>query len=276
MDQTFPLRPQQRRQRSLYLIETRAKNQYNCSACGQTIVRGMLHFRHDPFPYSRAYRGHKTSHWCKDCILAAAPYPKESITGRLRVPALAVVPQDGVVNRPELEPLRVELIGVGRILAEQLTKDARLLHSLTPEQFETFICDRIFAMGFEPQRTGAINKKDGGIDVLFWSRTKVPIPILGAAQIKHHRDPRQNEGVSTVRDFSGAILGHPFNAALLVTNTTFSPDAEWFARERAKLVRLRGFDDIRRWIYGRFTDEAEWREIPSTIELCPGVVVRIR
>jgi hypothetical protein len=264
------------RQRTLYLIETRAKHQYNCSACQQIIARGTLHFRHDPHPYSRVYRGHKTSYWCKDCILAATSNPKDSITGRLRVPALAVVSHNGITGGQELEPFRVELIGVGRILAEQIAKDIHLLHSLTPEQFETLICDRIFAMGFEPKRTGALNRKDGGIDLLFWPRARVPIPFLGAAQIKHHRNPDQKEGVSTVRDFSGAILGHPFNAGLIVTNTTFSPDAEWFARERAKLIRLRGFDDIRRWVYGNFCDEAEWREIPPTIELCPGVVIRIR
>jgi len=60
---------------------------------------------------------------------------------------------------------------------------------------------------------------------------------------------------------AGAILGHPFNAGFVVTNTTFSPDAEWYAREHAKLIRLRGFDDIRRWVCGNFTDEAEWREV---------------
>jgi hypothetical protein len=275
MQNTSPL-PAQRhgRRRTLYLLETRARNQYNCSACHQPIHRGTLHFRHDPHPYSRMYRGHKTSHWCRDCILAAALHPKDSITRRLRVPAVAVVAHPDADS--ELEPLRVELVGVGRILSEQIAKDIHLVHSLTPDQFEALICDRIFAMGFEPKRTGPINRKDGGIDLLFWPREKVPIPFLAAAQLKHHRNPEQSEGVSTVRDFSGAILGRPFSAGLLVTNTTFTPDAEWFAREHAKLVRLRGFDDIRRWIFGRFTDEAEWREIPSSIELCPGVVIRIR
>jgi len=223
------------------------------------------------------YRGQKTSHWCCDCILASAPGPKDGITGRLRVPALAVISHvspEG--NHPFLEPLRVELIGIGRLLSEQLSTDLHLIHSLTPEQFEEFICDRFFAMGFEPMRIGHTNRKDGGIDVVFWPRQKVPFPFLGAAQLKHHRDPCRKEGASTVRDFAGAILGHPFNAGLVVTNTTFSPDAEWYTREHAKLIRLRGFHDIRRWVCGNFTDEAEWREIPSSIELCPGVVVRIR
>lgn len=76
--------------------------------------------------------------------------------------------------------------------------------------------------------------------------------------------------------FAGVISAHPFNAGVIVTNTSFSPDAEWFAREHARLIRLRDFNDICRWIGGTFADEAEWREIPHSLELCPGIVVKIR
>jgi hypothetical protein len=69
---------------------------------------------------------------------------------------------------------------------------------------------------------------------------------------------------------------HGFNAGLLVTNTAFTPDAEWFAREHARLLRLRGFSDIGRWLELDFSDDAEWREIPREIEVCPGVVIPIR
>ena len=79
-----------------------------------------------------------------------------------------------------------------------------------------------------------------------------------------------------MRDFAGAIAGHPFSSGLLVTNTGFTPDAEWFAREKARLVRLRGFNDIIRWLRNDISSEEEWREIPEEIELCPGVVIKIR
>jgi hypothetical protein len=131
-------------------------------------------------------------------------------------------------------------------------------------------------MGFEPKRTGAINRKDGGIDILFWPRQPIAFPFLCAAQVKHHRNPNDNVGSPTVREFAGAIGGQSINAGLLVTNTSFSPDAKWFARERAKLIRLRGFADIQRWLLKNFSDEAEWHDIPSEIEVCPGVVVKIR
>jgi hypothetical protein len=139
------------------------------------------------------------------------------------------------------------------------------------------MCDRLDAMGFEPKKVGETFRKDGGIDVIFWPKQRVPFPMLGAMQVKHHRSEQKTEGPNSVRDFSGVIDGHRiFNVGILVTNTTFSADAQWFAKEKAKLLRLREFSDIARWLSGNFTDDVEWREFPDAIEVCPGVVVPIR
>lgn len=173
-------------------------------------------------------------------------------------------------------PLDIEIIGIGRTLSEQLIKEPSLIHQLSPEQFEEFICERLFAMGFEPRQVGSTNRKDGGVDVVFWPRLNCAFPFLGAAQIKHHCNPNIKEGPASVREFAGVLAGHSFNAGLVVTNTTFSPDAEWFAREHANLLKLRGLSDIRRWLLNNFNDESEWREIPSSIELCPNVIIKIR
>jgi hypothetical protein len=172
--------------------------------------------------------------------------------------------------------LHVELVGIGRRLSEQLAAKPDLMQHLRPGEFEEFVCDRLVSLGLEPQRVGSVNHKDGGIDIIFWPRSPTSFPFLGAAQVKHHRDPDARVGSSSVRDFAGAIAGHPFSSGLLVTNTGFTPDAEWFAREKARLVRLRGFNDIIRWLRNDISSEEEWREIPEEIELCPGVVIKIR
>jgi hypothetical protein len=119
-------------------------------------------------------------------------------------------------------------------------------------------------------------RKDGGLDILFWPRLAGAFPFLGAAQVKYHRNALAKVGAGAVRDFAGALACQAFGAALLVTNTGFSPDAEWFERERAKLLRLRGLEDIRRWIENNFSANEECREIPSSIELCPGTIVKVR
>jgi len=158
---------------TLYLIETRARNDYTCSACRRRISRGTLYFRHDPFPAARMFRGQLTTHWCRECILASAPGPKELVTGRIRVPAVRVMNRSSSSVEKQLSllaPLQVQLVGIGPILSEQLAKEPSLLHRISPEEFEEFICDRLFAMGFEPRRVGATNRKDGGVDVVFWPR----------------------------------------------------------------------------------------------------------
>lgn len=262
---------------TLWLLETRAKNDYKCPACGGQIAKGSVHFRHDPHPFARTRRGQKITHWCRECIVASSPGSKDTITRRIRVPAFRVLSRSlECQNSDCVEILRVELISVGALLSTKLSIDPALVHQLTPDQFEEFVCDRLSAMGLEPKRVGATNRKDGGIDVVFWPRDKHVFPFLGAAQIKHHRDSSRKEGPASVREFQGVMAAHPINAGLIVTNTRFSPDAAWFAREHARLVRLRDFSDIRRWLLNDFTDEAEWREVPRTLELCPGVAVKIR
>lgn len=194
-----------------------------------------------------------------------------TVTGaKLFLEDLAIGPSSSLV------PLQVELIGVGATLSKLIINDPSLITKITPAQYEELICDRLYAMGFEPRQVGNTNRKDGGVDIVFWPRTHTAFPFLGAAQIKHHRDPAQKEGPATIREFAGVMAGHPFHAGLIVTNTTFSPDAMWFAREHASLLKLRDVGDVRRWLLNNFSDEQEWREIPASIELCPGVIVRIR
>ena len=171
--------------------------------------------------------------------------------------------------------VQVELIPFGEVLAAKLRDDPNVIHNLNPEEFEQFICERLFAMGFEPQRVGSYNQRDGGIDVLFWPRVWRNFPFLGAAQVKHRRLSR-SVGPPAVREFAAVIANHPINAGLIVTNTSFTPDARWFAQERAKLLRLREFEDIKRWIADDFTSDQEWREIPKSIELAPGLIVKLK
>lgn len=60
---------------------------------------------------------------------------------------------------------------------------------------------------------------------------------------------------------------------MVVTNTTFTPDARDFAARSPSLLRLRDFHDLMRWVGDNFTDEAEWRELPKRIQLCDGVSI---
>jgi hypothetical protein len=259
----------------LRLTKARARGLYFCSACKQHIPINSVYFRHDP----HVYYGHEDlgQHWCYKCIVVAEPRAADPQSNtKLWIPAVQVSNRSSGPKQQRLQPVQLEIIGVGKLLAEQILKNPDILNEITPDQLEEFVCDRLYDMGLEPKRIGPINSRDGGVDIVFWPRSAPAFPFLGAAQVKHHREQRRKVGVGEVRDFAGVLAGHPFNAGILVTNTSFSPDAEWFARERAKLMRLRDLSDIRRWAASNYFADAEWREIPSSIELSRGVYVQIR
>ena len=94
-----------------------------------------------------------------------------------------------------------------------------------------------------------------------------------AIQAKHHRSPEYKTGPGPVRELLGVLQNLPFNAAVLVTNTTFTPDAKWVSQQKSHLMRLRDIHDIRRWLENNFLDEYDWRNFPDQIMVCPGVVI---
>lgn len=255
---------------TLYLSRVRARGTYLCKVCGDPIPRRRVYWRHDPHPRARA-RGERTAHYCLACI----PDRDSHIPGKLRKwgPAAAFIRQE---RAPRLvEPVAIQLYSAGPALTSALRADPSVLHELSPGQFEELVCDRLYAMGLEPRRVGGVNQRDGGIDVLFWPRQPGAFPFLGAAQVKHRRKPRRREGPGVVREFAGALTLHPIQVGILITNTSFTPSAEWFARQQTTPLRLRGFQDVRRWLSDSFDSDEEWREIPSSIEVCPGVEIEI-
>jgi len=143
---------------------------------------------------------------------------------------------------------------------------------MSPDAFELLICDRLSKFGYDFARVGRVNQRDGGIDMIAWQREAL-VPILLAVQAKHTADPNKHIGPSPVRDLAGTVQQHGLNAGLLVTNTTFTPDAKWFAQKQPLIVRLRDMRDLQQWLLGEFSAEDAWREIPIEIEVCPGMRV---
>lgn len=160
------------------------------------------------------------------------------------------------------------------LFRELVTKPEELFH-ISPEIFEQLICERLDKMGFGLERVG-INalRKDGGIDIVAWP-LKSPFPFLMAVQAKHRRSPKNKTGPDEVRDLFGVVQNFNFNVGVLVTNTTFTPDARWFARQRSNLLRLRDITDIQLWLQGQYLDNLELRDTPSELEVCPGVTIKI-
>lgn len=256
-----------------YLRFSRARYPYVCASCAEPISRGQQYFRDEPHPYARmrftpGREAAITRHHCLVCVLGSER--AASLTASAQLPLGFELTRNGFLKFPP----RVELVELTPRIIRLLADDPEYLFRLSPPSFEDLICNRLDAMGFDVQRVGHTYRKDGGVDIFAWQRTS-PLPCLMAVQVKHVRDNSTRIGPSIVRDFSGAVRTHGFNAGLLVTNTTFTPDAAWFAAQQPLLLRLRDMADLQRWLREEYLQEQDWRELPRTIELCPGVVISL-
>jgi restriction endonuclease len=252
---------------------SRAKYDYQCVNCARGIYKGQSYFRVEPFPMARMKGTEKVEHLCTVCFHGKEGY-EEAHRGlrnywaeQLGIPLPA-------------EPITVveTTVHVANITADiikALWSDPNEIYKLTPSAFEGLIGDRLEAMGFSVIQVGGHTyRKDGTIDFIAWS-PKAEFPFLMAIQAKHHRSPKYKTGPGPVRELLGAVQSLPFNAGVLVTNTTFTPDAQWIAQQKPHLMQLRDIYDIRRWLENNFLDECDWRNFPDQIVVCPGVVITL-
>jgi len=175
-----------------------------------------------------------------------------------------------------LEPYIVTLVDFNNELLTWFLEDTERLKQLPPDKFQYLIADRLEQMGLGVQLVGNVYRKDGGVDIVAYPNTGCIFPFLLAVQVKHHRTNRKT-AVGDIRDLHGVITARtsPFNIGMIVTNTTFSADAKWFAENNKTLLRIRDIKDLRRWLKNDFINECEWREIPNQIELAPGIQIAI-
>ena len=256
----------------LHLRQTRARKAYYCCICSSVILPGKLYFRDEPHPLARKHSGAEVKHLCSNCVLGANgkfvignppySYPQES-----RQLTLAFG-EDAVIRRT-----LARVVDITPLLIQRILTNPSEIYEITPEQFEWIILNRIRAMGLEASCVGHTYQRDGGIDIIFWPKSNSPIPFLGAIQVKHHRSPKRRTGPKAVREMVG-VLRKPFNMGIIITNTSFTPTARWAAENERGLIRLRDIYDLRRWLLDRFTDEEEWREMPTEICLGPDIVVK--
>src|SRR5262249_1719182 len=125
---------------------------------------------------------------------------------------------------------RVEVVPASAQLLRLLKADPRELYNISPEQFELLLLERLTKAGYDVTRIGAVNRKDGGVDLVA-RPLRSQYPFLMAVQAKHHRRPELKVGPDDLKNLHAVVATQPFNAGLLVTNTTFTADAEWWAAE---------------------------------------------
>jgi len=260
-----------------YLRPSRARTQYTCVGCGAIIHKREPYFRDEPHPRARYLRGAEVRCICAVCVLGVDEATEFLASGgvRDRGDGQLELPFESASEGVLCVPPRVHVIDITPQLVQQLARDPGLMRELPPDRFEDIVFDRLVRMDLDLRRVGGgTYNRDGGIDAIAWPRSS-PFPFLLAVQVKHTRFPDRKLGPEPVRELHGVLEAHGFNAGMVVTNTIFTPDAQWFAEQSPTLIHLRDNDDLRRWLRDEFLREYEWRSIPPSIQVCPGVKVSL-
>jgi hypothetical protein len=205
----------------------------------------------------------------------AARNPHYSTAAPMQLFLQAQVKQLAAGRWGSSEPYIVTLSPFSEEVLAWLLEDLERLKTLPPDKFQFFIADRLERFGLQAQMVGDVYRKDGGVDIIAYPKVAT-VPFLLGVQAKHHRTARKTS-VGDVRDFHSVLSSSnsPFHMGMIVTNTSFTPDAEWFANNNKTLLRLRSLKDLQRWLREDFVNDHEWREIPDQIELAPGIIVPV-
>jgi restriction system protein len=136
-------------------------------------------------------------------------------------------------NPDERQPVKpvVEFDMVDRRFVEQSDLLSGLesrpnLMDLNPTEFEHLVSNLFGKMGLETKLTRA--SKDGGVDAVAFDLR----PILGGKVIIQAKRYKNTVGVSAVRDLYGTMLNEGASKGILVTTSSYGPDAYEFSKDK--------------------------------------------
>ena len=118
----------------------------------------------------------------------------------------------------------------------QLRSDPKLLDSLTPREFEELVAHLLSQFGWKVELTP--QTRDGGVDIFATSQDTADLDVSWIVECKKFSENRK-VGVELLRQLHGAKEFLGVSNAVLVTTSSFTPDAVQFA---AKLYDLKLID----------------------------------
>lgn len=104
--------------------------------------------------------------------------------------------------------------------------DRTNIYEMDPFAFEHLICNLFSKIGLEARLTRS--SRDGGVDVVAFD----PRPVFGGKYVIQAKRYRNTVEVSAVRDLYGSMMNENAAKGILVTTSTFGPDARSFAKDK--------------------------------------------
>jgi restriction system protein len=152
-----------------------------------------------------------------------------------------------LVPRKELiKEVRPRIILTNQSLMSQLQRQPRSVFDLPPRRFEELIAELLSDLGYEVELTPAT--RDGGKDILAYM-TAPHGRVLCLVEAKRYRHDRP-VGVELVRQLYGTLVDADASCAMMVTTSSFSPDARSFQQKHQYKLTLRDYGHVVQWIQG--------------------------
>ncbi|OKP86308.1 hypothetical protein A3842_06635 [Paenibacillus sp. P3E] len=107
------------------------------------------------------------------------------------------------------------------------TLDTRTnLLEMDPFDFEHLVCNLFSKMGLESKLTRS--RRDGGVDVIAFD----PRPVFGGKYVIQAKRYKNTVEVAAVRDLYGTMMNENASKGILVTTSTYGPDARSFSKDK--------------------------------------------
>ena len=100
------------------------------------------------------------------------------------------------------------------------------LMDLNPFEFENLVSNLFGRMGLETKQTRST--RDSGVDAIAYDTR----PIIGGKVVIQAKRYKNAVGVSAVRDLYGTMMNEGANKGILVTTSSYGPDAYDFASDK--------------------------------------------
>ncbi|MEK3884383.1 restriction endonuclease [Paenibacillus sp. PL2-23] len=100
------------------------------------------------------------------------------------------------------------------------------LLDMDPFDFEHLVCNLFSKIGLESKLTRS--SRDGGVDVIAFD----PRPVFGGKYVIQAKRYKNTVEVAAVRDLYGTMMNENASKGILVTTSTYGPDARSFAKDK--------------------------------------------
>lgn len=157
---------------------------------------------------------------------------------KTKVSSLLYLPPKPPVYIPQL------LIESNEILIRELSLRPRRLFDISPRKFEEIIAELFFRAGYEVELTA--QTRDGGRDIIALSR-RMDVPLRLLIECKRYA-PHNKVGLALVQRLFGVKLAESASKAILATTSTFTRDAQVFARSHLWDLDLKDHNGVVAWL----------------------------